>query len=94
MPVIKSAKKKLRKDRKREKENSKFEAFLKSAVKKAKKTKAQKDITLAVKTADKAAKKRIIHKNKAGRIKSQLSKLVVKKQESSVKKPKKNSPKK
>lgn len=75
MPVIKSAIKKLRKDRKREKENNKFEKFLKDAIKNTKKTLTDKNISNLFSLADKAAKKHIIHKNKAARIKSRITKL-------------------
>ncbi len=75
MPVIKSAKKKLRKDKKRTEKNRVVKNLLKSLIKKAKKTKSIKDITNAVSMSDKMAKKHIIHNNKAARIKSQLSKL-------------------
>jgi len=76
MPVTKSAQKKLRKDRKRTKENKKLKNNFKSALKKALKTPTQKTVIQAIKLADKAAKKNIIHKNKASRIKSKLSKLI------------------
>lgn len=76
MPVTKSAKKKMRQDKKREEENEKVRSLLKSLVKKAKKNPSQKTITDAIKLSDKAAKKHIIHKNKGARIKSALSKLL------------------
>jgi ribosomal protein S20 len=49
---------------------------LEVALRKAKKTKSRDNILSAVSLADKAAKKRTIHKNKAARIKSSLSKLL------------------
>ena len=76
MPVIKSAKKKLRQDKKREKRNKLLKTSFKNAVKDAQKSKSAKNILNAVKLTDKAVKKRLIHKNKAARIKSALSKLV------------------
>ena len=76
MPLIKSAKKKLRQDKKRTFLNEGVRNSLEKAVKKAKKTASQANVTNAVKQTDKAAKKGIIHKNKAARIKSTLSKLV------------------
>ncbi len=79
MPVIKSAKKKLRQDKKRTAKNRKVKDSLKGLVKKAKKTPTEKTIREAVKIVDKAAKNNIIHKNKAARIKSALSKLLKKK---------------
>lgn len=89
MPVTKSAKKKLRQDKKRTLENKKLRERLSNLVKKAKKTKTEKTIIDAVRVADLASKKNIIHKNKAARIKSQLSKLV--KQKSPTKKSSKKS---
>lgn len=76
MPVIKSAKKKLRQDIKKEKINDLLREELASAIKLAKKSKLEEKVKLAVKKVDKAAKKGLIHKNKAARIKSSLNKLV------------------
>lgn len=75
MPVIKSARKKLRKDKKRQKLNESVRSAFKNLVKKARKNPTEKNIREAAKTADKAAGKGIIHKNKAARIKSSLAKL-------------------
>lgn len=76
MPVIKSAKKKLRQDKKRTIRNAKQETMLKDAIKAAKKSPSLKTVQKATSLADKAAKKFIIHKNKAARLKSSLSKLI------------------
>lgn len=75
MPVIKSAIKKLRQDRKREKKNDALRASLKSAISQAKKTKSGKSVAQAVAVVDKASKNKIIHSNKAARLKSNLTKL-------------------
>jgi len=75
MPVIKSAKKKLRQDIKREKVNDILRKTLKEAIKGAQKSKTAEKIKKAVVLTDKAVKKNLIHKNKAARIKSSLSKL-------------------
>ncbi len=75
MPVIKSASKKLRADRSKEKRNNILRDFLKKALKNAKKTPTAQNISKASKLADKLAKKNLLHKNKAARIKSSLSKL-------------------
>lgn len=72
MPVIKSAKKKQRQDKKRTLQNAKVRNLLKTLLKKAKKNPSAKIITEAVTVADKAAKNNIIHKNKASHIKSKL----------------------
>lgn len=76
MPVIKSAKKKLRKDKKITSENKVLKTLFKDTVSKAVKKPTETSINKAVKIIDKAAKKNIIHKNKAARIKSKLSKLL------------------
>jgi small subunit ribosomal protein S20 len=75
MPVIKSAKKKLKQDKKRQIHNDKLKNLYKSLVKEAKKTSKQTTIHDAVSAIDKAVKHRIIHKNKAARVKSALSKI-------------------
>lgn len=79
MPVIKSAKKKLRQDRKRTLRNKNQQNLFKKMVKLAQKNPSEENIKKAVSAVDKAAKKNIIHKNKAARIKSTLSKLSGKK---------------
>lgn len=75
MPVIKSAIKKLRRDRKREKENNAFRKTLDARVRAAKKQKNGKAVSSAVSILDLAVKKNLMHKNRAARIKSSLSKL-------------------
>ena len=52
------------------------------------KSKLEKDVRVASFLSDRAAKKRVIHKNKAARIKSQMAKLLVKKTEKKEVKPK------
>lgn len=78
MPVIKSAIKKLRKDRKRERVNEEFEAQVKHAIKNARKTKTEKSVREAQALVDKATKKHIYHTNKGNRIKASLAKLIAK----------------
>ena len=73
MPLTKSAKKKLKKDKTRTLENKKTKNLFKSVVKKAQKSKTEKAVRDAIKLIDKVAKKNIIHKNKAARLKSQLA---------------------
>lgn len=92
MPVIKSAIKKLRRDRKREKENEAFISRMENAVRKARKSKSKKDVSGAFSLLDKALKKHLIHKNKAARLKSGISKADSTKP--SVLKPAKTVPKK
>ncbi len=74
MPVIKSAIKKLRIDKKREKANDAFRDILEQSIKIAKKTGSKEAISSAFSNLDKAVKNNIIHKNKAARIKSSLTK--------------------
>lgn len=76
MPITKSAQKALRQTKRRTTINKIWKQKLKNAIKKAKAQKTKEAISYAFKIADKAAKVRIIHKNKAGRIKSRLSKLL------------------
>lgn len=76
MPLLKHAKKKLKQDKKRTILNKKVKNTFKISVKKAKEEKSAKAVSAAFKAVDKAVKKNIIHKNKAARMKSALSKLV------------------
>ncbi|MDP2649892.1 MAG: 30S ribosomal protein S20 [bacterium] len=75
MPVIKSAKKKLRQDKKRTQRNAKKESLFENLIKKAKKNPSPQAIKKAFSAIDKAKKSKIIHANKAARLKSSLSKL-------------------
>jgi small subunit ribosomal protein S20 len=85
MPVIKSAKKKLRVDKKRESSNKKVQSLMEIFIKKAEKNPSIESVKKAVSIVDKSVKKNIIHKNKAARIKSRLSKLIGKKIETTDK---------
>jgi small subunit ribosomal protein S20 len=76
MPIIQSAKKKLRQDIKRTAQNSRTKRNLKETVKTAKKNPDTKTISEAYSEIDTAVKKKVIHKNKAARLKSQLVKRV------------------
>lgn len=78
MPVTKSAIKKLRQDKKKSAVNKKIKQQLDSVVKGIKKSK-KASLEEAYSKIDKAAKKGIIHSNKAARLKSQLSKIAPKK---------------
>lgn len=85
MPVIKSAKKKLKVDRKRESANKKAESYIDLVVKKAQKKPTAESVRIAFKAIDKGVKKDIYHKNKASRIKARLSKLISNKAQSTTK---------
>ncbi len=86
MPNIKSAKKKLRQDKKRTKINERYrieikktkKAVRKAAESKAGKKKIEELLTKFYSIVDKAAKRHVIHKNKAARLKSRITKLVQK----------------
>jgi len=93
MPVIKSAIKKLRQDKKRTAVNKKIIQQLNSAIKGVKKSK-KVSISEAYSKIDKASKKGLIHSNKAARLKSQMSKLIKPAaKKSAVKKPSKTAAK-
>ena len=96
MPVTKTAKRAIRGSKRKETVNTQLMGKLEMATRKAKKTGFKENINSAISFADKAAKKHLIHKNKAARIKSALSKLLTKKslQSAPTKKAKKNKTKK
>lgn len=76
MPIIRSAIKKVRKDKLRTARNKKREDALKTLIKKVRTTKSAKDIQAVFSALDKAAKVKLIHPNKSARLKSRLSKLI------------------
>lgn len=76
MPVTKTAKRALRGSERKADLNTIILSRLEIAIKKAKKTKSSEAVTSAMSLTDRATKKNVFHKNKANRIKSQLSKLV------------------
>lgn len=80
MPLIKSAKKKLKQDKKRERENFLLRNNLKKIIKEARAKKTPESIKKAFSLIDKADKKNILHQNKAARLKSSLSKLLPRKE--------------
>jgi small subunit ribosomal protein S20 len=74
MPIIASAKKKLRQDRVRTKQNRATREEVKAAVKKARTATSNKTVQAAFSALDMAVKKGVVHKNKAARLKSKLAK--------------------
>ena len=84
MPIIKSAKKALRVSRERKAFNDITRSKVKSAIKGVKMAVKNSDEAVATlldkayKELDTAAKKIVIHKNKASRLKSRLAKAVAK----------------
>jgi len=81
MPIIASAKKKMRKDKKRTAKNLKYISNYKETLKMLKKGgKSVGDlISKYYSQVDKAVKENIIHKNKGKRLKSKVGKFVTKK---------------
>jgi small subunit ribosomal protein S20 len=75
MPVTKTAKRALRSSRRKSGNNKLSMSSLSIALHKARKNPSKENIKKAFSLADRASKKKIIHKNKASRIKSQISRL-------------------
>lgn len=80
MPVTKSAKKTLRQERKKTVKNKTMKDTLKSMLKKAAQNPSDELVQKTVSFVDKAVKQHLIHKNKAARLKSRLSKSLGKKE--------------
>lgn len=78
MPVIASAEKKMRQDRKRTKINRSRKESVKNLLKEARKNPNSDSYKKAQSAIDKLAKTKVIHKNKASRLKSRLAALVKK----------------
>lgn len=78
MPVTKTAKRALRGSKNKESFNKLIISKLEVAIRQAKIGKTNSKVISAISLTDRASKKKVIHKNKAARIKSQLSKLLVK----------------
>jgi len=90
MPIIKSARKKMRQDKKRRSVNLKTLGKLKRVLSGARKQLTASGILKTQSAIDRAAKKNLIHKNKAARLKSRLAKkLKNQKSEKTVVKPSK-----
>jgi ribosomal protein S20 len=77
MPVTTTAKRALRGSRRKKTVNDHIRSRLEIAVRAAGKSKSKAKIVAAISLADRAAKKHTIHKNKAARIKSALSKIKI-----------------
>lgn len=78
MPIIKSAIKKMRVDKRRSVVNLRVKRKYKKAIKQAREKPTKKSLSNAYKELDIAEKKNVIHKNKASRLKSRLAKISVK----------------
>lgn len=82
MPVTKSAKKALRRDQRRALVNERLRRRLKRVLKQARAKPTKKFLSQATSTLDRAAKKGVIHSNKAARLKSGLARLAKRKKAS------------
>ncbi|OGM27678.1 hypothetical protein A2627_04535 [Candidatus Woesebacteria bacterium RIFCSPHIGHO2_01_FULL_39_28] len=87
MPVTKTAKRALRSSKRKLEVNRLTIAKMEATIRLAKKHKTTVSIKKAISATDIATKKKVIHKNKAARLKSTLSKLI----HSKPKTPKKRS---
>lgn len=76
MPVTKTAKRALRSAKRKEIINKQIRTNFEVATRFAIKSKTRKNILKAISLSDRAAKKNIIHKNKAARIKRSLTNLL------------------
>jgi len=79
LPTHKSAKKRLRTSKKANERNTAIKSRIKTLVKRTEASSDEASLKEAVSFLDKAARKGVIHPNKASRIKSRLTKLVQKK---------------
>lgn len=91
MPIIKSAKKKLRQDKKRTAQNLLVKKTISETISAFKRKPTPSSLTKVFSVLDMSAKKGILHKNKGARLKSRLSKLLKKKPRVAVGKPKVDS---
>lgn len=79
MPLLQNAKKALRSSKRKAEVNQTLKSKTRTLIKKAKLEPTAEKISAAFSTIDKSVKKNLMHKNKAARVKSGLSKLVVEK---------------
>lgn len=73
MPIIKSAKKRVRTAKRNHVQNLKYKKAMKKAILDYHKKPSKKKLSFAFSKIDKAAKINLIHKNKAARLKSSLA---------------------
>lgn len=89
MPLLKNAIKKMRQDKKRTEHNKAIRSRMRTLIKGALTDKNAESLASAYSALDKAAKKHLIHKGKASRLKSRLAQAIAKTtQEKAVAKPK------
>jgi small subunit ribosomal protein S20 len=76
MPILESSRKALRRDQRRTVVNRKIKEKIKLVLKTTRKNPTLKNLAEAARFLDRAAKKKVIHPQKASRLKSRLSKLL------------------
>jgi len=79
MPITTSAIRKLRADKRKKGQNLKVKSALRAAVAKMRRKPTPKNLVEVYKKPDRAAKTSVIAKNKSSRLKSRLSKLLLRK---------------
>ncbi|MDQ3098586.1 MAG: 30S ribosomal protein S20 [bacterium] len=84
MPILKNAIKKMRQDEKREEHNKAQRSHMRTMLKHAVNLKTPEALSIAFSALDKAAKTHLIHKGKANRLKSRLTKAIAKVVETAV----------
>ncbi len=82
MPITAGAIRKLRSDKRRDAVNLKIKRALREAVLVMRRKPTEKSLRAVFTAADRAVKKRVIHDNKAARLKSRLAALVNKRKSS------------
>lgn len=75
MPLLKNAKKALRSSIRKAAVNARTRSRMKTAIKSLKDAATKESLATAYSSVDRAVKRNLIHKNKAARLKSQMSKL-------------------
>lgn len=75
MPLLPNAKKALRVSKRKTDVNARVKSIIKTMVDKVKKSPSAQNLSNAYSAVDTAVKQNLLHKNKASRLKSQLSKL-------------------
>lgn len=76
MPVIRSAIRKQRADKRKASYNARTRTLVKETVRVMRSKPTKGNLEKMYQALDRAAKKKVIHKNKAARLKSRLSRLV------------------
>jgi small subunit ribosomal protein S20 len=78
MPILKNAKKALRVSRRKEVINRRLRSRTKTMIDKMSQEPSVEQLSQTFSSIDRAVKRNIFHKNKAARLKSQMSRLIAK----------------